>query len=105
MGVLGDGRDIPANRARQWGHPRPGTLADLAGTQQMRESDILLSLMLSPHPSYPPLEMAASGGLVVTTSFGNKSAKALASLSANIIAVPPTLEDIEAGLASAVSAR
>jgi glycosyltransferase involved in cell wall biosynthesis len=82
----------------------PAPWRDLAGyAQQMRESDILLSLMLSPHPSYPPLEMAASGGLVVTTSFGNKSAQALADLSANIIAVPPTLEHIGAGLATAIA--
>ena len=69
----------------------------------MRESDILLSLMLSPHPSYPPLEMAASGGLVVTTCYEGKSASQLASLSANIIATEPTLEAITAGLATARS--
>ena len=68
----------------------------------MRESDILLSLMLSPHPSYPPLEMAASGGLVVTTSYEGKSARQLASLSANIVATEPTLEAITAGLATFV---
>ena len=79
----------------------PAPWLDLSGyARQMRESDILLSLMLSPHPSYPPLEMAASGGLVVTTSYEAKSARQLASLSANIVATEPTLEAITAGLAT-----
>jgi hypothetical protein len=38
----------------------------------MRESDLLLSLMLSPHPSYPPLEMAVSAGVAVTTCLGRR---------------------------------
>jgi O-antigen biosynthesis protein len=66
--------------------------------QQMRESDLLLSLMLSPHPSYPPLEMAACGRPVVTTVFGNKDAVRLAAISPNIIAVEPTLEAIADGI-------
>ena len=69
----------------------------------MRESDILLSPMLSPHPSYPPLEMAACGGLAVTTAFANKTSEALAELSANIIGIPPTLEGISEGLEAAVA--
>ena len=82
---------------------------------QMRDADILLSLMLSPHPSYPPLEMAACGGLVVTNSYANKTNAAMAEISANIIAVEPTtaaiadaieealfrLEDIDARRANA----
>lgn len=68
----------------------------------MRESDVLLSLMLSPHPSYPPLEMAACGRPVVTTSFGAKTAERLASLSPNIIAVAPTIEGVSEGLRLAV---
>ena len=82
----------------------PAPWLDLAGyAQQMRESDILLSLMLSPHPSYPPLEMAACGGLAVTTAFANKTPEALAELSANIIGIPPTLEGISEGLEAAVA--
>lgn len=34
--------------------------------------DLGLSLMYSPHPSHPPIEMAASGVRVVTNSFGPK---------------------------------
>ena len=37
--------------------------------------------MLSPHPSYPPLEMAASGGVAVTTVYANKDADALSKVS------------------------
>ena len=82
----------------------PAPWRDLAGyAEQMRESDILLSLMLSPHPSYPPLEMAACGGLAVTTTFANKSASALAAMSPNIIGVAATIEDVAAGLAAAVA--
>ncbi len=82
----------------------PAPWLDLAGyAQQMRESDILLSPMLSPHPSYPPLEMAACGGLAVTTAFANKTPAALTELSTNIIGVPPTLEGIAEGLAAAVA--
>jgi glycosyltransferase involved in cell wall biosynthesis len=76
------------------------TLADYA--TQLRESDVLLSCMLSPHPSYPPLEMAASGGLVVTTEYANKTAEQLTRWSPNIIGVAPTIEDIDRGLAEAV---
>lgn len=48
--------------------------------------DIGLSLMLSPHPSHPPLEMAASGMRVVTNTFGPKD---LSTLSPAIISTPP----------------
>lgn len=36
-----------------------------------------LSLMVSPHPSYPPLEMAGSGLLVLTNTYANKDLSAL----------------------------
>jgi O-antigen biosynthesis protein len=82
---------------------RPTKWVNLEGyARQMRESDVLLSLMLSPHPSYPPLEMAASGGIVVTTTFGNKTAARLSRLSSNIIGVEPTIESIAGALDSAV---
>lgn len=35
--------------------------------------DLALSLMYTPHPSYPPLDLAASGAVVVTNRFGNKT--------------------------------
>jgi hypothetical protein len=65
------------------------------------ESDLLLSLMLSPHTSYPPLEMAAAGGWVVTNTFGAKTSQALASISPAILAVPPDLERLVGALGDA----
>ena len=35
-------------------------------------ADIGVSLMVSPHPSYPPLEMAAFGAITITNNFANK---------------------------------
>jgi hypothetical protein len=64
-------------------------------------SDVLLSLMLSPHPSYPPLEMAAGGGRVVTNVFGVKTEAALARISPAIRAVPPDVRSLAAALAEA----
>ncbi|OYU87888.1 MAG: hypothetical protein CFE29_20920 [Bradyrhizobiaceae bacterium PARB1] len=60
----------------------------------MREADVLLSLMLSPHPSYPPLEMAACGRPAVTNTFGAKTEEVLAKLSPNIVGAEPTIESI-----------
>ncbi|MDG2528795.1 glycosyltransferase [Caulobacter endophyticus] len=73
-----------------------------AYAEQMRKSDILLSLMMSPHPSYPPLEMAACGGVVVTNTYANKSADRMAEISSNILAVEPSIDGVAAALAKAV---
>jgi O-antigen biosynthesis protein len=62
--------------------------------RRVRTADLLLSLMLSPHPSYPPLEMAASGKLVVTNSFSVKTAERLRAISPNIIVAEPNAESI-----------
>jgi hypothetical protein len=43
-----------------------------------------VSLMISPHPSYPPLEMAAFGLRVVTNGYASKD---ISSLSTNIFSV------------------
>lgn len=101
--LLGMGEAFPPVSLGRGSSLVPAPWLDLAGyAQQMRESDILLSLMMSPHPSYPPLEMAACGGLAVTTAFANKTPEALAELSANIIGVPATLEGISEGIEAAV---
>jgi O-antigen biosynthesis protein len=68
----------------------------------LRTGDVGLSLMLSPHTSYPPLEMAACGASVVTNVFANKTAERLAEYSLNIIPVEPSVEEIAVGLAAAV---
>ena len=68
----------------------------------LRGTDILLSLMLSPHTSYPPLEMAATGGRVVTNTFGSKTADALRAFSPLIHGVEPAVEPIVEALSAAV---
>ncbi|MDU8912162.1 glycosyl transferase family 1 [Aestuariicoccus sp. MJ-SS9] len=64
----------------------------LAGT------DLGLSLMFSPHPSHPPLEMAASGVRVVTNTFGPKD---LGALSPAIDSVAPTAPELAEALSRA----
>lgn len=39
----------------------------------LSESSVGISLMVSPHPSYPPLEMASFGIKVITNNFENKN--------------------------------
>lgn len=69
----------------------------------LRGADVLLCPMVSPHTSYPVLEMAACGGLSVTTSFATKTGAALAAMSENIVAVEPTIEAMAEGLIRSAS--
>ena len=69
--------------------------------ESLQQADILLCPMLSPHTSYPVLEMAASGGLSVTNTFATKTHEALEKLSDNIVAVEPTIEAMTEGLIAA----
>jgi len=64
--------------------------------------DLGMSLMLSPHPSLVPLEMAAAGMVTVTTTYENKTAEKLIAISTNLIGVPPTVDGLKTGLAQAV---
>ncbi|MDW2876420.1 MULTISPECIES: rhamnosyltransferase WsaF family glycosyltransferase [Bacillaceae] len=50
-----------------------GKLDIVSYAQLLNDSAIGISLMVSPHPSYPPLEMAHFGILVLTNSFENKN--------------------------------
>ncbi len=68
----------------------------------LRESAVGVSLMISPHPSYPPLEMAHLGMLVVTNRFG---AKDLSTWHENIRSARAlTAEGIAAALGEATDA-
>jgi hypothetical protein len=69
--------------------------------QLLRASDVGLSLMLSPHVSYPPLEMAAAGASVVTNVFAVKTAERLSGISRNILPVEPNVDAIVDGLLQA----
>jgi hypothetical protein len=70
----------------------------------LREHDVGLALMDTPHPSLVPIEMASAGMLTVTNTFENKTPEALAAISSNLIAVPPTVEAIAAALGHAAAA-
>lgn len=64
-------------------------------------SDLGMSLMYTPHPSLVPIEMAAAGMVTVTNTFENKDAPALAGISANLIAAPPSVEGVAGALIEA----
>jgi O-antigen biosynthesis protein len=69
-----------------------------AYARELRECDIGLSLMLSPHPSYPPFEMAAAGLTVVTNAFATKTM----AFTPNLIAVQPSPDEVADGLRRAL---
>jgi hypothetical protein len=69
----------------------------------LRSCSAGLSLMLTPHPSLPPLEMASAGMLTVTNSFETKTAEKLGALSPNLIAAAPTIDGVTDGLRRAVA--
>ena len=64
-----------------------GKLSLEAYAELLREAAVGMSLMSSPHPSYPPLEMAHFGVLTITNRYANKD---LSSSHDNII----SLDDI-----------
>ncbi len=53
----------------------------------VRSMDAGLALIDTPHPSYPPLDLAASGAVVVTNSYGTK--RSLAQYCDNILIAEP----------------
>jgi hypothetical protein len=73
-----------------------------AYAELLRRSAIGISLMVSPHPSYPPLEMAHLGMLVLTNRFG---AKDLSAWHENIATVDDISADALAGAISALCRR
>lgn len=50
-----------------------GRLGWQAYSEFLRTMDLGLVLMMSPHPSYPPFDMACSGGVVVTNRYENRT--------------------------------
>jgi glycosyltransferase involved in cell wall biosynthesis len=69
----------------------------------LRAHDVGLALMYTPHPSLVPLEMASAGMLTVTSTFENKDADALRSISGNLIAAEPTLDGVTRALLDAAA--
>jgi glycosyltransferase involved in cell wall biosynthesis len=70
----------------------------------LRDHDLGLALMYTPHPSLVPIEMAAAGMVTVTNTFENKSREALLQISPNLDAAPPTIDGVAAALARAAGA-
>ncbi len=66
--------------------------------QRLLDYDVGLSLMYTPHPSLLPLEMAAAGMWVVTSTCENKDEEELASLSSNMLGCQPTIEGVALGI-------
>ncbi|NPD03277.1 hypothetical protein HN031_01045 [Nocardioides sp. zg-1308] len=62
----------------------------------VRTMDAALVLMDTPHPSYPPYDLASVGAAVLTNSHGIKTD--LSDISDNIIVAPSTVDGLLAGL-------
>jgi hypothetical protein len=69
--------------------------------QVLRDHDLGLALMYTPHPSLVPLEMASAGMLTVTNTFENKTEAALSEISSNLVAARPTVEGVAGALCGA----
>ena len=101
IGASGSGREIDLGGGR--------TLELLPRTGQedygrfLAGHDLGLALMNAPHPSLVPIEMAAAGMPVVTTTYGEtKTAEAMAAISSNLITVPAEPANVAGALARAV---
>lgn len=76
--------DVPLSAGKHLVSLGKLTLEEYA--RHMMTGTIGLSLMVSPHPSYPPLEMAAFGMTVITNGYGDKD---LSRFSRRFISVDP----------------
>lgn len=88
-----------AHDMRLPGGIRPRLLDSMAWADyaaEIRQMDLGLSLMYTPHPSYPPLDLAACGAVVVTSSFGPK--QSLDRYCSNIICAEPNLPSLVTAL-------
>lgn len=96
------GIDVPNVQFGSSYHPhRIGNVSWAEYGALVRGMDLALCLMYSPHPSYPPLDLAASGAVVVTNRFGQK--KNLDMYSKNILCSDLDVDSLAAGIAQAVS--
>src|SRR5256885_4114269 len=69
----------------------------------LREHDVGLALMYTPHPSLVPIEMASAGMVTVTNSFENKTPEAMSAISPNLITAEPSVEALAVALGEAVT--
>lgn len=96
------GRDIPKLTLACGCEPRVlGTMNWDEYAAFLRTVDLGLYLMATPHPSYPPLDLAASSGVVLTNRFEAK--QDLSKYSENIILADLDLESLLGGMQQALS--
>jgi hypothetical protein len=96
------GRDIPRLALACGCEPvLLGTMAWDEYATFLRTVDLGVYLMATPHPSYPPLDLAASGGVVLTNRFGSKTD--LSDYSENIILADLDVESLLEGLRQALA--
>jgi 23S rRNA U2552 (ribose-2'-O)-methylase RlmE/FtsJ len=97
----GAGEDGPPVRLPNGTHMQAlGKLSLKEYEEKLCECKVGLSLMLSPHPSYPPLEMAAFGMSVVVNSFGTKDLSQYGGAFYTVRSLDP--DDIADALAGAI---
>jgi hypothetical protein len=97
------GKDIPKIRLDA-GRYSPRRLENLSWAEYAEFAstvDLALCLMYTPHPSYPPFDMSASGAVVVTNRFGNK--QDLSGYCRNILCGDPQLGSMLEALAQGVA--
>lgn len=92
------GKDIPEVTLTGGHRPQRRENLDWADYAELvGAADLGLCLMVTPHPSYPPLDMAASGAVVVSNRCGPK--QDLSALSRNILLCEPERDALVEGLA------
>jgi hypothetical protein len=99
IGTLGGARRLDLGGGT-WLELLPRTGQDAYG-DLLRRHDVGLALMYTPHPSLVPIEMASAGMLTVTNTYENKTADALAAISANLVAAEPAIDALAAALCRA----
>lgn len=102
IGSVGNFRSVKLTHGQEL-HLLPRvTLEEYTGL--LPQYDLGLSLMLTPHPSLVPLEMASAGMVTITNTFANKTAERLRDLSSNLVPVEPTIDGVRDGLVVAAKA-
>lgn len=95
------GRDVPALEFSDGSRPAVhGSLGWADYGDFLGRMDIGLSLMASPHPSYPPLDLAASGSMVVTNEWAGKMR--FDEVSDRILVAVPSVDAIAGAIGQAV---
>lgn len=96
------GKDVP--RVSLAGRISPRVISTMGWrdyAQFIRSTDLGFCLMSTPHPSYPPFDLASSGAVVVTNRFGGK--QDLSQYSSNIVMSNLDVESLTSALAEGVS--